>query len=58
MNGTTIMICDDNETVHQTLQLYLKEAGFRVISAYDKYERDAASKKYRVSDKKQGEDKK
>ena len=29
------MICDDNETVHQTLQLYLKEAGFRVISAYD-----------------------
>lgn len=35
MNGTTIMICDDNETVHQTLQLYLKEAGFRVISAYD-----------------------
>lgn len=35
MNGTTIMICDDNETVHQTLQLYLKEAGFRVISVYD-----------------------
>lgn len=35
MNGTTIMICDDNETVHQTLELYLKEAGFRVISAYD-----------------------
>lgn len=35
MNGTTIMICDDNETVHQTLQLYLKEAGFRVVSAYD-----------------------
>ncbi|MBQ8359491.1 MAG: response regulator transcription factor [Oscillospiraceae bacterium] len=29
------MICDDNETVHQTLQLYLKEAGFRVVSAYD-----------------------
>ena len=35
MNGTTIMICDDNETVHQTLRLYLKEAGFRVVSAYD-----------------------
>lgn len=35
MNGTTILICDDNETVHQTLQLYLKEAGFQVISAYD-----------------------
>ena len=35
MNGTTIMICDDNETVHQTLRLYLQEAGFRVISVYD-----------------------
>lgn len=35
MNGTTILICDDNETVHQTLRLYLKEAGFRVVSAYD-----------------------
>lgn len=35
MNGTTILICDDNETIHQTLQLYLKEAGFRVVSAYD-----------------------
>lgn len=35
MNGATIMICDDNETVHQTLQLYLQEAGFRVVSAYD-----------------------
>lgn len=35
MNGTTIMICDDNETVHQTLRLYLKEAGFHVVSAYD-----------------------
>lgn len=35
MNGTTIMICDDNDTVHQTLHLYLREAGFQVISAYD-----------------------
>lgn len=35
MNGTTVMICDDNETVHQALQLYLKEAGFQVLSAYD-----------------------
>ena len=35
MNGTTIMICDDNEAVHETLQLYLKEAGYRVVSAYD-----------------------
>lgn len=35
MNGTTVMICDDNDTVHQTLKLYLNEAGFSVISAYD-----------------------
>lgn len=35
MNGTTVLICDDNETVHQTLQLYLQEAGYRVLSAYD-----------------------
>lgn len=35
MVGTTILICDDNETVHQTLQLYLEEAGFQVLSAYD-----------------------
>lgn len=35
MNGTTVLICDDNETVHQTLELYLKEAGFQVLSAYD-----------------------
>lgn len=35
MNGSTILICDDNETVHQTLQLYLQEAGFQVLSAYD-----------------------
>lgn len=35
MNGTTVMICDDNKTVHQTLELYFQEAGFRVISAFD-----------------------
>ena len=35
MIGTTVLICDDNETVHQTLQLYLEEAGFQVLSAYD-----------------------
>ena len=35
MNGTTILICDDNETVHQTLRLYLQEAGYQVLSAYD-----------------------
>ena len=35
MIGSTILICDDNETVHQTLQLYLQEAGFQVLSAYD-----------------------
>ncbi len=35
MNGSTILICDDNETVHQTLQLYLAQAGFHVLCAYD-----------------------
>lgn len=35
MNGSTILICDDNETVHQTLRLYLLDAGFQVISAFD-----------------------
>lgn len=35
MNGATILICDDNDTVHQTLQLYLQESGFQVISAFD-----------------------
>lgn len=35
MIGSSILICDDNDTVHQTLQLYLQEAGFRVLSAYD-----------------------
>ncbi len=35
MNGATVLICDDNETVHQTLQLYLQEAGFHVVSVFD-----------------------
>lgn len=36
MNGTTtVLICDDSETVHQALQLYLQNAGFQVLSAYD-----------------------
>ena len=35
MNATTVLICDDNETVHQTLQLYLQEEGYQVLSAYD-----------------------
>lgn len=36
MNGaTTILICDDSEMVQQTLQLYLQQAGFQVLSAYD-----------------------
>ncbi len=35
MNGATILICDDNETVHQTLRLYLQEAGYHVLSAFD-----------------------
>lgn len=35
MNGSTVLICDDNETVHQTLRLYLQQEGFHVLSAYD-----------------------
>lgn len=36
MKGTTTaLVCDDSETVHQTLQLYLQQAGFQVLSAYD-----------------------
>ena len=35
MQGATILICDDNETIHQTLQLYLQEEGFHVLCAYD-----------------------
>lgn len=35
MNGATILICDDNETVHQTLKLYLQEAGYQVLSVFD-----------------------
>lgn len=35
MNGTTVLICDDNVTAHQTLRLYLQEAGYQVLSAYD-----------------------
>ena len=35
MNGATILLCDDNETVHQTLRLYLQEAGYHVLSAFD-----------------------
>ena len=31
----TVLICDDNQAVHESLTLYLKEAGLRVISVYD-----------------------
>ena len=35
MTMTTVLICDDNIAVHESLTLYLKEANINVISAYD-----------------------
>ena len=35
MANETILICDDNIAVHQSLSLYLKQEGFNVISVYD-----------------------
>ncbi len=35
MSDSTILICDDNKTIHQTLTLYLEAAGYSVLSAYD-----------------------
>ena len=32
---TTVLICDDNIAVHESLSIYLKEANINVISAYD-----------------------
>lgn len=32
---TTVLICDDNVAVHESLSIYLKEADIHVISAYD-----------------------
>lgn len=32
---TTVLICDDSIAVHESLGIYLKEAGIQVISAYD-----------------------
>ncbi|MCD8337490.1 MAG: response regulator transcription factor [Lachnospiraceae bacterium] len=35
VKNTTILICDDNPTVHESLSVYLKEAGMQTISIYD-----------------------
>lgn len=35
MNKTTVLICDDNIAVHESLCLYLHDAGISVISTYD-----------------------
>ena len=35
MERTTVLLCDDNITVHQTLSLYFREADIDVISVYD-----------------------
>lgn len=35
MNGVTVMICDDNEAVHESLSAYLGQLGINVISVYN-----------------------
>lgn len=35
MADTTVLICDDNDAVHESLKLYLHEAGIQTASAYD-----------------------
>lgn len=34
MEKYTVLICDDNDSIHDSLNSYLTEQGFRVISAY------------------------
>lgn len=35
MSKYTVMICDDNKTIHDSMKSYLEEQGFAVVSAYD-----------------------
>ena len=35
MNGVTVMICDDNEAVHESLSAYLEQMGINVVSVYN-----------------------
>ena len=35
MSQYTVLICDDNEVVHQSLSLYLKSEGIDTVSVYD-----------------------
>lgn len=35
MSHTTVLICDDNIAVHESLQVYLEADGIQVISLYD-----------------------
>ena len=35
MSQYTVLICDDNEVVHQSLSLYLKSEGIQTVSVYD-----------------------
>lgn len=35
MSGKTVLICDDNEIVHQSLSVYLEKEGIRPVSVYD-----------------------
>ncbi|MBR1566636.1 MAG: response regulator transcription factor, partial [Oscillospiraceae bacterium] len=35
MSQYTVLICDDNEVVHQSLSLYLKSEGIQTVSVFD-----------------------
>lgn len=35
MSQYTVLICDDNDIVHQSLSLYLKSEGIQTVSVYD-----------------------
>ncbi len=35
MSGVTVLICDDNEAVHESLSAYLEQLGMTVVSVYD-----------------------
>ena len=35
MSQYTVLICDDNEVIHQSLSLYLKTEGIETVSVYD-----------------------
>lgn len=46
-NNTTVLICDDNIAVHESLTAYLSEAHLKVRSAYTGEEALALLEKYK-----------